>query len=105
MRFNLRTPCRDCPFLRQSSFVLREGRMAEIADSLSDDHHTFPCHKTTHGQAKKESACAGALAYAWREHKQLSILTRLAIGSGKITIAQIESNQHLIEAPGKWKTD
>jgi len=45
MPFQLKKPCRDCPFRTDVPAYLNRGRATEIAKSL--DHHSFPCHKTT----------------------------------------------------------
>lgn len=44
MKFHLKRPCRDCPFLKTSGY-LRQDRAAEIAHALQNDA-SFACHKT-----------------------------------------------------------
>lgn len=62
MDFNLKKPCKDCPFTTSClSGWLGEERAEEIANSITYQQQTFPCHKTTRGDAKKEEHCAGAL--------------------------------------------
>jgi hypothetical protein len=104
MNFNMPRPCGNCPFLKMGAIDLRPGRVEGIAAHLlRDDHATFQCHKTVHGPhggewdddgnycaSGHESACMGAVAYLWK-HNRTSILTRLALASRMITVAQIES--------------
>ena len=65
MKFDLKSPCDNCPFRNDINFYLHPERRQEIADSLLNDH-TFPCHKTTpetssNKDIKKIQHCAGAL--------------------------------------------
>jgi len=77
VKFNLMTPCKDCPFRSDIHFHLRPERAAEIADSLMNDG-SFPCHKTVDYSNKEwddgdyipsdaESFCAGALIILAKE--------------------------------------
>lgn len=66
MNFNLKSPCKDCPFLVSRKFPLPQERKAEIALSLLNGDN-FPCHKTVdysgeepHVPASAEH-CAGAM--------------------------------------------
>lgn len=79
MKFNLTSPCSNCPFLKEPYFYLMPGRRKEIADSLLKDSvlkddYLFPCHKTTDGEtvedeegeeiyipSDNEQQCAGAV--------------------------------------------
>lgn len=62
MRFDLKRPCKQCPFLRGNSFLHPE-RAREIANYALTDNETFVCHKTID---KKEQHCAGALLLSER---------------------------------------
>lgn len=64
MNFNVKKPCRNCPFLKSEKAVrLHPGRAEEIGSMmLSSDGGTFACHKTT--DSRERSHCAGALAFA-----------------------------------------
>lgn len=47
--YNLKTPCKDCPFSKGSTMgaSLHPDRVPSIIeDLLSDDHKVFTCHKT-----------------------------------------------------------
>lgn len=68
MNFNLRKPCKDCPFLIDRRFSLHPRRVDEIGRALVREQKTFACHKTVKhdddGRAishKDEEHCAGAL--------------------------------------------
>ena len=69
MKFNLRTPCDNCPFRSDITFFLDPRRVTEILDALLLDGKTFSCHKTVHydddGEPSMphgdEQHCAGAL--------------------------------------------
>jgi len=67
MNFNLKKPCKDCPFLIGRNFPLNRERREEIAESLTRYQGSFPCHKTTQFDddsdlvnSDKTEHCAGA---------------------------------------------
>ncbi len=67
MNFNLKKPCKDCPFLKSKERFLCDSRYKEIAEDLVNDK-SFSCHKTndfdSEGMAietTKTEHCAGAL--------------------------------------------
>lgn len=72
MRFDLKKPCSNCPFLRIGGVRLLPARVREIAGMmLSPQGSTFACHKTTTEDDEGESIpsgdsshCAGALIFA-----------------------------------------
>ena len=60
MEFNLKKPCKDCPFKTDTlEGWLGEERAEEISNDLIYNQGTFACHKTL--QAAKQEHCAGAL--------------------------------------------
>lgn len=68
MKFDLKRPCKDCPFRTDINFYLRTDRVKEICHSITVDDATFACHKTTQHDdegdlqvTKKSQHCAGAL--------------------------------------------
>lgn len=78
MRFDLRKPCKDCPFLVGSStnISLDEGRIEEIVKDLRDDM-TFACHKTIKEYTDKkvdEQHCGGALIFLERENNPNNLM-------------------------------
>lgn len=68
MKFQLRKPCRDCPFLRGRGY-LHPQRAEQIANYVLRDDKTFACHKHLKGhgedgeaiQSTTDQHCAGAL--------------------------------------------
>lgn len=83
MRFDLKTPCKECPF-RKSAFYLNGERAEEIANYAVKDSKTFACHKTIpeYGNSKMEQQCAGALIMAAKTesyNKMFSIAEYLRI--------------------------
>lgn len=99
MKFDLKTPCKDCPFRNDRPGYLRKARARDIANALDPSHlgggTTFTCHKTTvHVEGDDEDEedhmidgpnaqhCAGALIMLEKsgrlEHNQtLRIMARL----------------------------
>ena len=68
MKFDMRKPCNECPFICGSSTnrTLREGRLEEIVDGLRSDA-TFTCHKSLSLPSSEQQHCAGALIFSERE--------------------------------------
>ena len=88
VNFNLATPCKDCPFLREGGIRLRRERTLEIANTATGEPGgPFVCHKTLNEdgrEIKESSQCAGALAFAVnvdRFSNYLRIIGRLGLWS------------------------
>lgn len=76
MKFDLKRPCDNCPFLRVGGVRLLPDRVREIAEGMLDSQGTtFACHKTTVDGEDEEGNgdrvvtpeskhCAGALIFA-----------------------------------------
>ncbi len=45
MNFNLKKPCKDCPFRKDVKPYLHKRRCKEILSALFDQDGTFSCHK------------------------------------------------------------
>lgn len=45
MKFELRTPCKDCPFRTDVTPYLTRARVREITDAITEGQATFSCHK------------------------------------------------------------
>jgi hypothetical protein len=96
MRFDLKSPCANCPFRKEGAIDLQPGRVAGIvADLRKNDMQTFPCHKTTHGQAKQEQACAGASAFMFRDGNP-SVALRAALAFRMVTVTQLKKLYSLL---------
>lgn len=74
MRFDLKRPCRDCPFRTDVRGYLTPARAEEITAAVLKGDATFTCHKTLTGEYVEtddesiyvpgdtgEQHCAGAL--------------------------------------------
>ena len=70
MNFNLKKPCKNCPFRSDIRPFLTVERAEEIFDGLIYSQGTFACHKTTVSSdeddcemvtTQKSEHCAGAL--------------------------------------------
>ncbi|MEA1987788.1 MAG: DUF6283 family protein [Pseudomonadota bacterium] len=69
MNFNLRKPCKGCPFRKDVRPFLKQERAKEIAVSVALHDQAFPCHKTLGFDDETENTvttpksehCAGAL--------------------------------------------
>ncbi len=47
MRYNLKRPCKECPFRTDCGGYLSKSRAKEIGEALVHGGKTFACHKTT----------------------------------------------------------
>lgn len=68
MKFDLKTPCKDCPFIKGSSTntTLAEGRLESIVADIRVGM-SFTCHKTLELPSTKQQHCAGALVFLEKE--------------------------------------
>lgn len=77
--------CDNCPFRNEAVISLNPGRMTEIVEGLESGDAMFSCHKTTHGMAKHERHCVGALVFMKKRGTLLYNLgIRLAIWFGAL---------------------
>ena len=72
MYFNLKRPCKTCPFRTDKDFFLNVERAEEITDAVTRQQGTFACHNTTNEEGfdedigeycptGEEEHCAGVL--------------------------------------------
>lgn len=75
MKFDLKRPCKDCPFRKDVVGYLTRGRAREILYAIMRQDQTFTCHKTISGErlqdeqgtdvgydpGDQDQHCAGAL--------------------------------------------
>jgi len=87
MKFNLTSPCKDCPFRKDClpGWLGRE-RATEIAADCVIGDFSFACHKTTFGEAPEESQCAGAMIMVEKERGSVvaNLFLRLAVRFGHL---------------------
>ncbi len=107
--YRLKRPCSNCPFLKEGAIDLAPGRLEGIIEQLTtDDHSTFPCHKTVHcarggewneegeySPSGHESMCAGAAAYLMK-HRRPTVGMRLAFVSGAASPSDWDDVQSLV---------
>ena len=55
MNFRLKSPCKDCPFLKDSAY-LSAARINEIFEYARSDDVLFPCHKTVDADLEDDIA-------------------------------------------------
>lgn len=70
MKFDLKKPCKDCPFIKGSSTnrSLVEGRLEGIVNDIRSDM-SFTCHKTLGLPKSDQQHCAGAMVFLEREDR------------------------------------
>lgn len=83
MRFDMKTPCQQCPFVKGSTTnrTLRKGRLEDIMKDVRNGC-TFTCHKTLDQEKRDQQHCAGALIFIEKEipdHPMIQIAERLGI--------------------------
>lgn len=99
MKYEMKTPCKHCPFRSNIRGYLTKERVIEIAHSVLSGQ-SFPCHKTTEAiesddgiedmEATPDSQeCAGASIFAQR-HKTSSQMSRIAERLG-MKVAKLNS--------------
>lgn len=81
MRFDLKKPCKDCPFIKGNSFEqsLSRQRVSLILEDIKDNK-TFPCHK----HQSPEQNCAGSALFVRKQgipNSMLQIAERLGLGN------------------------
>lgn len=97
MKFDLKTPCKDCPFIKSSStnMTLAEGRIEEIVDDIRDGM-TFTCHKTLEKPKNEQQHCGGALIFLEKENRPNQMM-RIAERIGVYDYRKLNMNVDLIE--------
>lgn len=70
MKFDLKTPCKDCPFIKDSStnLTLSEGRIDGIVEDIRNGM-SFTCHKTLDKPDNEQQHCGGAMIFLERENR------------------------------------
>lgn len=103
MKFDLKAPCRDCPFRTDIVFYLTEGRVREICRHLIDFDGTFTCHKTTqHDEDGEyiplatEQHCYGAMVFLMKKEKPNQLM-RIAERVGMIDLDEIDLRAPVVD--------
>jgi hypothetical protein len=95
VRFDVTTPCKECPFRRRGRHAVRltANRVRDVAGNMLDrDGASFSCHKAAHGEkgddadgycpSQRDIHCVGALIFAVRNKNQtfaMQIAERLGL--------------------------
>jgi hypothetical protein len=97
MRFDLKTPCKDCPFIKGSSTntTLAEGRLEGIVDDIRNDM-TFACHKTLEKPKSEQQHCGGALIFLEKENRPNQMM-RIAERFGKYDYKKLNTDADIID--------
>lgn len=103
MNFNLTKPCKDCPFLKEKSYLTNE-RASEISISLTQDK-TFSCHKTNDSdeetgegiETEKSEHCAGAMILLERINRPNQMM-RMAERMGFYNYKKLDMTAHVFES-------
>lgn len=97
MKFDLKEPCKECPFLRGSTTnkTLVKGRLEEIVDAIRDDAH-FTCHKTLNKPLKERQHCGGALIFLEKENNPNQFMN-VARYLGIYDPSKLNRNSNIIE--------
>lgn len=91
MRYDMKRPCDNCPFLKTGGIRLGKSRIREIVRTVTDSQGaTFSCYATvdynkldededtyTHHPTEDERHCAGGLIFAEKQ-KKASQMVRIA---------------------------
>ncbi|MFS0883264.1 hypothetical protein [Metabacillus niabensis] len=97
MRFDLKKPCKDCPFIKGSStnVTLSEGRIEGIVKDLRNDM-SFTCHKTLDKPKLEQQHCAGAMIFLEKEDRPNQIM-RIAERIGLYDRSRLETCPNIID--------
>lgn len=109
--FNLKKPCKDCPFLKNSDMrhSLMPGRLEDIiSDLLSNDYKNFRCHKTIDYANQDESGelirspeeqlCYGSMIFLQKIGRP-SVIQRFGYVTGEINFKEITEQMATVVDP------
>jgi hypothetical protein len=99
----LKKPCNNCPFRAKGAIELMPGRVPGIIEFLRNDLNFFQCHKTTYSDTPEESMCMGALAFMFKNHHRLPVLSRFAIHSKELKVKDLEACYPILIKPENVK--
>lgn len=97
MRFDLKKPCKDCPFIKGSctNTTLAEGRLEGIVDDIRNDM-SFTCHKTLDNESSKQQHCAGAMVFLEKENRPNQMM-RIAERVGMYDHTKLDMNVDIVD--------
>lgn len=99
MNFDLKKPCTNCPFHKESHLreTLEEGRMEKIVHDIVNGG-TFECHKTAHDKKKKAQHCAGAILMVENHSRNANQPLRIAERFGMYKRSDMDFSVPVINA-------
>lgn len=100
MKFDMKQPCQDCPFLCGSSThqTLEPGRVQGIIEAIREEK-TFTCHKTLDLESRSQQFCGGALQFLERENRR-TLPVKMAMAFGWYDPEQLKPVDGLIDTDG-----
>ncbi len=115
MKYDLKKPCANCPFLKKGGVKLRHARIDEIADGCTTNPGaTFACHLTTEDvedesgnydreETPKSQHCAGALVYADKQGDLGMVqMHRIVMRLGLLDPTQLEGYNDVWDDLDQW---
>lgn len=98
MKFDLKKPCVDCPFVPGSSTntTLSEGRIEGIVYDISHNDMSFTCHKTLDLPSPDQQHCAGAMIYLEKQNNPNQVM-RIAERFGVYDRTKLKMKTKIIE--------
>lgn len=103
MKYDMTSPCVNCPFRRDGFIPLRQERVEEIAEGmLSTQGHEFACHKTCGHDEDGDTTvegdsqhCGGALIFAEKNGNATQMM-RICERIGLYNASKLEPNYDLV---------
>lgn len=97
MKFDLKKPCKDCPFLCGSSTnrTLTTERIEGIKEDLLNDQ-AFICHKTLGLSSSEQQHCGGAMIFLEKQNKPNQMM-RIAERFGKYNHKELDYDADIID--------
>lgn len=110
MKFDLKTPCGNCPFKVKTIPYISTERAEEISLGIMNGK-TFTCHKTTDLPDIKQQHCAGAMLFLEKQNNPNQMM-RIAERFGDYkhkeldtSVIVYDSPEDMVRAVGIWNGD
>lgn len=106
MNFNLKRPCKNCPFRHDVSPYVTPGRAEQILEDIIKGQGSFTCHKTLRvdeftgelTEASDSEHCAGALILL-EKIEQPNQMMRIMERIGVYDRTQLDMNSPVYDSP------
>lgn len=106
MKYELRSPCHNCPFRKDGGIRLRAGRVRELIRATGNPGAEFACHKTTRDDGERRTAtpesqhCAGALIFADKRGTSTQ-MTRIMERLGGFDASKLKGHELVFDSVGE----